>query len=64
MRHKQGLWNGIWSDMYIETTFMRYGHESGGLIGITQKPGTVAKWALSLHIFSQLREDLKAMNGR
>jgi len=49
--------------MFIETTFMRYGHESGGLIGITQKPGTVAKWALSLHIFSQLRQDLRAMKG-
>ena len=21
MRHHPGLWNGIWSDMYIETTF-------------------------------------------
>ncbi len=25
-RHRQGLWNGIWMDMFIETTFMRYGH--------------------------------------
>ena len=25
MRHREGLWNGIWSDMFIETTFMRYG---------------------------------------
>jgi len=24
MRHNSGIWNGIWSDMYIETTFMRY----------------------------------------
>ncbi|KAG0720296.1 hypothetical protein GWK47_048801 [Chionoecetes opilio] len=22
MRHKPGLWNGIWSDIFIETTFM------------------------------------------
>jgi hypothetical protein len=35
MRHKAGLWNGIWSDMFIETTFMRYGHGPGGLICIT-----------------------------
>lgn len=29
MRHTPGIWNGIWSDMYIESTFMRYGHEAG-----------------------------------
>ena len=22
MRHIDGLWNGIWSDMFIESTFM------------------------------------------
>jgi hypothetical protein len=26
MHHLHGVWNGIWNDMYIETTFMRYGH--------------------------------------
>ena len=32
MHHSAGLWNGIWSDMMIETTFMRYGqtHSSCG----------------------------------
>jgi len=24
MRHSCGLWNGIWSDMFIKTTFMQY----------------------------------------
>ena len=37
MRHQAGLWNGMWSDMFIETTFMRYGHGPGGLVGITLK---------------------------
>jgi len=32
MRHVQGLWNRIWSDMFIETTFMRYGHGKAGII--------------------------------
>lgn len=26
MRHRSGYWNGIRSDMMIESTFMRYGH--------------------------------------
>ena len=30
MRHQQGNWNGIWSGMYIETTFMCYGKGPGG----------------------------------
>ena len=25
MRQQQRLWNGIWSDMMIETTYMKYG---------------------------------------
>ena len=35
VRHKPRLWNGLWSDMFIETTFMRYGHGKAGIIGIT-----------------------------
>ena len=64
MRHNQGIWNGIWSDMFIESTFMRYGHESGGLTGLTVKPSAVTRWALSLHICSQLRGDLAAMKDK
>ena len=26
MSHQCGLWNNIWSDMFIETTFMLYGN--------------------------------------
>lgn len=58
MRHRPGLWNGIWSDMWIETTFMRFGHGLNGIIGITLKPETLKTWALSLHICTQLEEDL------
>ena len=44
------LCNAIWSDIYIESTFMRYGHSPGGIIGITVKPSTLKRWALSLHL--------------
>ena len=46
MRHIKGLW----SDMFIESTFMRYGHGRAGIVGITLKPETLA---LSRHICSQ-----------
>lgn len=61
MHHSAGLWNGIWSDMMIETTFMRYGHSPGGIIGITLKPETLKVWALSLHACSRLESDLDEM---
>ena len=49
MYHSDALWNGIWSDMMIETTFVRYGHAPGGIVGITLTPETLKVWALSLH---------------
>ena len=57
MRHNPGLWKGIWSDMFIESTFMRYGHEAGGLVGLTLQQSAVSRWALSLHVCNQLRSD-------
>ena len=54
-------WNGIWSDQYIEFTFMRYGHSPRGIIGITLQPSTLKPWALSLHIGTQLKKDLMSM---
>ena len=38
MSHKKGIWNGIWFDMVIETTYMKYGKGPSGLIGITTNP--------------------------
>ena len=35
-RLQKGYWNRIWSDMYIETSFMKYGKVPCGLIGLTK----------------------------
>ena len=35
MRHQNGIWNAIWSDMMIETTVMCYGHGPTGMKGLT-----------------------------
>ena len=37
MGHIPGVWNAIWSDMFIERTFMTYGHGKRGIIGLTLK---------------------------
>ena len=57
MRHQAGIWNGMWSDMFVETTFMCYGHGPGGLVGITLNAAAMKRWALSLHTCSQLVKD-------
>ena len=58
MRHIPGVWNAVWSGMFIESTFMRYGHGKRGIIGVTLKPETLKIWGLSLHICSRLEEDI------
>ncbi|KAL8577294.1 hypothetical protein ACOMHN_062803 [Nucella lapillus] len=63
MRHVEGLWNGIPSDMFIESTFMRYGHGRAGIVGVTLKPETLKTWALSRHVCSQLMVDLAEIRG-
>ena len=64
MRHQDGLWNGIWVDMMIETTFMRYGKGPGGIIGVTTKPKTVSIWANSLHSCNEVLKDLDDVRER
>ena len=61
MRHQRGIWNAIWSDQYIESTFMRYGHGPQGIVGITLQPSLLKRWALGLHICTLLKNDVTAM---
>ena len=53
MHHTPGLFNGIWSDMAIETTYMRNGHGCKGIVGITLKQN-LKTWAYSLHTCNRL----------
>ena len=61
MRHNHGVCNGIWSDMFIETTFMRYGKGPRDLVGVTLKPSTIQRWTLSLHTTSRVESDIDEM---
>ena len=61
MHHNPGIFNGIWSDMAIETTFMRYGHGQSGIIGLTLKPEAVKTWAFSMHACNTIVNNLDVM---
>ena len=63
MHHNPGIFNGVWSDMFIESTYMRYGHGPGGVVGVTLKPGTLETWSLSLHLCAQLEHGLQNMDA-
>ena len=63
LHHNAGLNNGMWSDMFIETTWMRKGHGPGGIIGTTESPQTMATWAHSMDSTMTLIADLKKMSG-
>ena len=58
MHHTDGLWNGIWSDLFIESTYMRYGHGPSGIIGSTLSETTLAVWALSHNTMGQMSNDV------
>ena len=63
-RHGACLFYGIWSDIFIETTFMRYGHGKCRIIGLTLKAESLKVCALSLHTCSQLEHYLEEIiNG-
>ena len=47
--------------MFIESTFMRYGHGKAGIVGITLKPETLKTWALSRHICSQMIDNMNSL---
>ena len=61
LHHTPGLWNGQWSDMFIETTWMRKGHDPGGIIGNTENPQTVATWVYSMDAVMTLTGDLMSI---
>ena len=62
MRHQRGIWNGLWSDLYIESTYMRYGHNPGDIIGNTLQPSTLKTWGFSLNTCAQLKKDVLSLS--
>ena len=60
-RHQQGYRSGLYSEMYIETTFICYGKGPGDDCWVNVKPGVFKKWANSLHICTESLKDLDNM---
>ena len=61
--HNDGWFNGIWTDMAIESTYMRYGHGHSGIIGVTLNEEAVRTWAYSMHACSRVVSSLEEMRN-
>lgn len=62
--HKQGIWNGIWSHMIIETTFMQFGKGPLGNVVNTTNPRIIQIWAKSQHKCSEVLKNLDNLWNR
>ena len=63
--HQQnGLWNGIWTDMGIETTKMKNGKGPSGLIRVTTQERAVKIWANSHHLCGEVAKELENLRTK
>ena len=53
-RHKDGVWNAVFSDQFGEQTYIRYGKSRGGLVGLTLSPDQVSRWLLSYPVCNKV----------
>ena len=61
---KSGLFNGIWTDQFIECTWMRHGHGPAGVTGIATDPKQTKVWALSAAAVTNLSSCIKNMTDK
>jgi len=45
VRHIPDIYNATWTDMFIETTYMRLGHGPAGAVGVATNYNQMVKWA-------------------
>ena len=60
LRYREGIWNGIWSDM-IETSCMKFGKSPNGIIGKTTKPRPLQIWTKSQHSYSEVLQSFDSI---
>ena len=64
LQYQDGHWKGRWTDMIIESTYMRHDKGPGGTIGTTTKPRSVQIWSNRLSSCNNLLRDLNELRGK
>ena len=62
MRLIPGIYNSTWTDMFIETTYMRLGHGPAGAIGVATDYNQMMKWALSFALCGEVSQSIRALS--
>ena len=63
VRHIPGIYNSTWTDMLIETTYMRLGHGPAGAVGLATDWNQMVVWALSFAMCGELSRDVLSMSS-
>ena len=58
-----GLLNGIWTDTFIQCTWMRHGHGPSGVTGLTKDENQMKEDLFPSSTFSDLTSQVKMMSG-
>ncbi len=63
VRHFPGIYNATWTDMFIETTYMRLGHGPSGVVGVATDYNQMVKWALSFALCGEVSQNVRTMTN-
>ena len=58
-----GIYNATWTDMDIETTYMRLGHGPAGAVGVTTDYQQMVKRAFIIWASGEISENVRAMSN-
>ena len=61
---QNGLFNAIWSDMAIESSYMKVGKGPTGVIGVTTNDRSVSIWSNSHHLCGELLTELSDLGSK
>ena len=64
VRIQNGLFNGIWSGMAIESSYMKVGKGPAGVIGVTTNHRSVSIWSNSHHLCGELLIELSDLGSK
>ena len=56
--------NGIWSDMAVESTVIRDAKSDSGVAGITRKQSALVRWSLTRHLLGEYARAMKQRTGQ
>ena len=63
VRHIPGIYDATWTDIFIETTYMRFGHGPDGAVGVATDYQQMVKWALIFALSGEVSQNVPAMSN-